>query len=157
MRTRALSLLLAVLLPAGAALAAGGTGSSEMPAWTTDPVIDRIQGAVARKDWRGAAQIARNALGGNPLNADYHNLYAYAVRNGANPAMDIVFKHYNEALRIEPKHRGAHEYLGEAYLMTGNLAKAKEHLSALDSICTFGCEEFTMLKKAIAAHEAGKK
>jgi len=55
--------------------------------------------------------------------------------------MSLVFKHYNEALRIDPEHRGAHEYLGEAYLMVGNLAKAKEHLAVLDKLCFFPCDE----------------
>jgi DNA-binding SARP family transcriptional activator len=71
--------------------------------------------------------------------------------------MDLVFQHYNEALRIDPKHRNAHEYLGEAYLMVDNPAKAKEHLAALDKLCFFGCDEFTDLKKAIAAYEAKQK
>jgi hypothetical protein len=67
--------------------------------------------------------------------------------------MSLVFKHYNEALRIDPKHRGAHEYIGEAYLMVNNLPKAKEHLGALDKLCFFPCSEYTELKNAIAAHE----
>jgi hypothetical protein len=67
--------------------------------------------------------------------------------------MNLVFKHYNEALRIDPKHRGAHEYIGEAYLMVGNVAKAKEHLGALDKLCFFPCAEYTDLKKAIAEYE----
>jgi hypothetical protein len=67
--------------------------------------------------------------------------------------MDRVFSHYNEALRLNPKHRGAHEYLGEAYLMTNSLAKAKEQLAALDKLCFFGCEEYSDLKKAIASYE----
>jgi len=68
-----------------------------------------------------------------------------------------VFKHYNEALRIDPKHKGAHEYVGEAYLMVGNVAKAKEHLAALDRICFFGCDEYSLLKKAVAEFEAKGK
>ncbi len=63
------------------------------------------------------------------------NLYAYSIRKGPNPDMQLVFKHYEEALRLDPKHRGAHEYIGEAYLMVGNPAKAKEHLAALDKLC----------------------
>ena len=92
-------------------------------------------------------------MASNPNNANYHNLYAYSIRKGANPDMNLVFKHYNEALRIDPQHRGAHEYIGEAYLMVGNVAKAKEHLSQLDKLCFFPCVEYTDLKKAIAEHE----
>ena len=86
--------------------------------------------------------------------ADHHNLYAYALRKGPSPDMDLVFKHYNEALRLDPRHRGAHEYIGEAYLTVGNVHKAREHLTALDRLCIFGCAEYTDLKKAIAAYEA---
>ena len=67
--------------------------------------------------------------------------------------MTTVFFHYQQALRIDPQHRGAHEYMGEAYLMVDNPAKAKEHLAALDKLCFFPCEEFSDLKKAIAAYE----
>src|SRR5919201_1071083 len=101
-----------------------------------------------------AAEILDKAVARDPGNADYHNLLAYAIRKGPNPDMDRVFKHYAEALRLDPKHRGAHEYIGEAYLMVGNVAKAKEHLSALDKICFFGCSEYNDLKKAIAEAEA---
>jgi len=68
--------------------------------------------------------------------------------------MELAFKHYGRALQLNPRHRGAHEYLGEAYLMLGNVAKAKEHLAALDRLCFFGCAEYTMLKKAVADYEA---
>ena len=90
----------------------------------------------------------------DPGNAAAHNLYAYSIRKGPNPGMDLVFKHYAEALRLDPKHRGAHEYIGEAYLMIGNLPKAKEHLSELDRICFMPCDEYRMLKKAVTEHEA---
>jgi Tfp pilus assembly protein PilF len=120
---------------------------------TKDPVMEKVTAATQRKDWAAAAGVLKDALAGDPNNAHYHNLYAYSIRKGANPDMSLVFKHYNEALRIDPKHRGAHEYIGEAYLMVGNVAKAKEHLSQLDKLCFFPCVEFTDLKKAIAEYE----
>ncbi len=61
--------------------------------------------------------------------------------------------HYTEALRLDPKHRGAHEYIGEAYLMKGDVAKAKEHLATLDRLCLFGCGEYSAVKKSIAGFE----
>jgi tetratricopeptide (TPR) repeat protein len=142
----------AVLLVPAAALAADST-----PALAADPVMDGVSEATARKDWPRAQAILRDALAANPGNADYHNLYAYSIRKGGNPDMNLVFKHYNEALRLDPKHRGAHEYIGEAYLMAGNLPKAKEHLSTLDKLCFFPCGEFNDLKKAIAEYESKRK
>ena len=44
------------------------------------------------------------------------------------------------------KHRGALEYSGELYLMTGNLPKAEERLAALDKACFLPCEEYSDLK-----------
>jgi cytochrome c-type biogenesis protein CcmH/NrfG len=98
----------------------------------------------------------QRAVERDPGNADYHNLLAYTIRKGPQPDMARVFRHYNEALRLDPKHRGAHEYLGEAYLMVGNVAKAREHLAALDKLCFFSCAEYRDLKRAIERHESAK-
>jgi len=141
--------IIALLVSNNAALAA------DTPSSTTrsDPMMDRYSAASERKDWKTAASVMQDALAKDPANADYHNLYAYSLRKSGTQDMDLVFKHYNEALRIDPDHRGAHEYLGEAYLMVGNLAKAKEHLSVLDKLCFFPCDEYSDLKKAIADYE----
>ena len=118
-----------------------------------DPAMDQARDAVAKQDWTGAQKILREAVARNPQDAAAHNLYAYAMRKGPNPAMDLVFRHYNEALRIDPKMRAAHEYIGEAYLMSGNVPKAREHLAQLDKLCSFGCEEYTKLKTELARYE----
>ena len=141
--------MVALALVCGPALAAGDPPAAD----TKDPVLEKVAAATKRQDWAGAASLLKDALASDPKNAEYHNLYAYSLRKGANPDMSLVFKHYNEALRLDPKHRGAHEYIGEAYLMVGNVAKAKEHLGALDKLCFFPCIEYTDLKKAIAEYE----
>lgn len=141
---------------AGGADAAGGdSGTTE--AWPKDELGEQYKALTEKGDWRSAAVLMKEAITKTPQKADYHNLYAYAVRKGPNPDMNLVFREYGEALRLEPKHRGAHEYIGEAYLMAGNLAKAKEHLARLDSLCMLGCEEYTKLKAAVAAYETRKK
>ena len=147
------TLVFAVLLLAPAAALA----ADSQPAVRTDPVLEQASKTIAAKDWPQAQALLKDAIARNPSNADYHNLYAYSIRKGANPDMSQVFQHYNEALRLDPRHRGAHEYLGEAYLMVGNLPKAKEHLSALDKLCFFSCSEFSELKKAISEYEAKPK
>ena len=144
------SLIIALIALPGIGLAAETPSMSSAP---RDPVLEQFVAARAKNDWSEAQATLRQALARNPDNADYHNLYAYSIRKGPNPDMSLVFKHYNEALRIDPDHRGAHEYLGEAYLMIGNVAKAKEHLSVLDKLCFFPCDEYTDLKRAIADYE----
>jgi tetratricopeptide (TPR) repeat protein len=143
--------ILALVFISGAACAAD-SGPSATPA-PKDPALERYNAASAGQDWSGAAAAMKEALSRDPSNSDYHNLYAYSLRKGPNPDLDLVFKHYNEALRINPKHRGAHEYIGEAYLMVGNVGKAKEHLGQLDRLCFLSCPEFRELKNAISEHE----
>jgi len=151
MRSRILPWMIVLAALPVLARAAGGDAAPTPPA---DPVIAAAQEANSRNDFTKSAAILREALAKSPDNADYHNLYAYAIRKGPNPNMDEAFQHYNEALRLDPKHRGAHEYLGEAYLTVGNLPRAKEQLAALDQLCFFGCDEYTKLKNAIGEYEA---
>jgi len=127
--------------------------SNPEPKEPKDPKLEQAREAIGNKDWARAREAMRDLVARNPQNADYHNLFAYSMRMGPKPSMDLVFRHYNEALRLDPKHRGAHEYIGEAYLMSGNVAKAREHLAQLDRLCTLGCTEYTRLTKDIAAYE----
>lgn len=151
-------LAIGILCGSSAALAAGGGGGPNgEDIASVDPVIATAKAAIAKKDWATAQAGLKQALVAKPSNADYHNLYAYSVRRGPNPDMQQVFSHYAEALRIDPKHRAAHEYSGEAYLVVDDLPKAKEHLAVLDRLCRFGCEEYTDLKKAVARYESSRK
>jgi len=159
MRASIRAVLLSALLAPGAALAAGGGGGGggAADARPSDPVVERATLATQREEWANAQSLWRDVLARNPNDAEYHNMYAYSLRKGPSPDMSLVFKHYNEALRLDPKHRGANEYLGEAYLMVNNLPKAKEQLGALDKLCFFPCKEFSDLKKAVADYEAKGK
>ncbi len=142
------------ILALAVSIHAASAADSSPPAARSDPMMERYNAAAERQDWKGAAAAMQAAVEKDPGNADYHNLYAYSLRKGGTADMDLVFKHYNEALRIDPRHKGAHEYLGEAYLMVGNVAKAKDELSALDKLCFFGCSEYNELKKSIAEYQA---
>ena len=154
MKLKFLLTILSLSLASGLASAAGDPPAPK-PDAPKDAVLERYTLASEKQDWKAAAAALEEGLQKSPNNADYHNLLAYSTRKGPNPDMSVVFKHYNEALRIDPKHKNAHEYLGEAYLMVGNVAKAKEHLALLDRNCG-RCDEFFMLRKAIADFEAKK-
>lgn len=118
-----------------------------------DEPLAAARAAIAREDWTAARKLLRAEVERHPRSADAHNLYAYAMRKGPDPQMDEVFRHYNEALRLDPNHRAAREYLGEAYLMTGNVAKAKELLAELGRLCTAGCVEQAALQRSISTFE----
>jgi tetratricopeptide (TPR) repeat protein len=83
----------------------------------------------------------------NPNNADGFNLLGFSLRNSKRYP-EAIFN-YKEALRIDPAHRGAHEYLGQTYVQTKQLDKAKELLASLEKICGTQCEEYVDLKKSI--------
>ncbi len=110
--------------------------------------------AVERKDWKGAVESLHKALARLPENADLHNLLGYSYRHLGD--LDNSFKHYKEALRIDPRHRGAHEYIGQAYLKAGQPEQAAEHLATLEKLCGKNCEEYRDLAKAIANYNKQK-
>ncbi len=113
-----------------------------------NPDFDFGVEAVRAKDWDKAIYHLEIVARAEPANADVQNLLGYSYRN--QKKYDLAFKHYGEALRLDPKHKAAHEYVGEAYVLTGNKAKAQEHLAALERICGKGCEEYQDLARAIA-------
>ena len=74
-----------------------------------------------------------------------------------NPAITPAPSHtIKKALSLDPKHRGANEYLGQAFVELGNLKAAVERLDALEKICGVDCEEYKSLKISIDAAMAGK-
>jgi Flp pilus assembly protein TadD len=113
-----------------------------------DTELEKAKAAIARKDWATAQSVLEPYAASNPKNADAFNLLGYSLRNLKKYDESLVA--YKQALTLDPKHRGAHEYIGIAYIQMGQLDKAKEHLASLDKICAFSCEEYRDLKKAIA-------
>jgi len=147
-------LISALVLAAGFALspllqAADSTPAATRPA---DPDYEEGMKATAAGNWKTATDSFSRVASREPDNADVQNHLGYAWRKSGN--LDLAFKHYNEALRLDPKHKGAHEYIGEAYLMVNNLPKAEEHLARLDKLCFFSCEEYRDLKKAVEQYKS---
>jgi Flp pilus assembly protein TadD len=115
-----------------------------------DPDYAAGKKAIEAKDWNAAIKSLSSAALRDTRNADIQNYLGYAYRNAGQ--MELAFKHYGRALQLNPRHRGAHEYVGEAYLMVNNLPKAEEHLAELQNICLLPCDEYEDLKKQIEAY-----
>ena len=120
----------------------------------TSPRATRItppaREAIERKEWDEAVARCEARRVRHPDHADLQNNLGYAHRNLKQ--FDLAFKHYKRAIELDPRHRGAHEYIGEAYLMVGDLPNAEKHLAALRAICLLPCEELTDLEKAFAKY-----
>jgi tetratricopeptide (TPR) repeat protein len=123
----------------------------ETPDWAAlDPDFAAGKRAIGAGDWEGAIKALTNAALRDDRNADIQNYLGYAYRRLRQ--FDPAMQHYQRALTLNPRHRSAHEHLGEAHLAQGDLAKAKEHLAALEQICLIPCDEYDDLKRAIAEY-----
>lgn len=82
--------------------------------------------------------------------ADALNQLGYANRKLGNwtPAME----YYLKALKLEPDHLGANEYLGELFLEQKDLASAEGQLAKLKAACG-DCDEYEELEESIADYK----
>ena len=123
----------------------------ETPDWAAlDPDFAAGKRAIGAGDWEGAIKALTNAGLRDARNADIQNYLGYAYRRLRQ--FDPAMQHYRQALTLNPRHRSAHEHLGEAHLAQGDLAKAKEHLAALEQICLIPCDEYDDLQWTIAEY-----
>jgi Flp pilus assembly protein TadD len=148
MKTSLLRLLLAPLLVLFAA-ASFAVDTSSPPA---NDKLSAARAKIAAKDWPAAVDELKRA--NDPASADWNNLMGYSLRKAGAANAAESERYYNEALRIDPKHKGALEYSGELYLMMGNLPAAEQRLAALDKACFLPCSEHKDLKNAVAKYKA---
>jgi Flp pilus assembly protein TadD len=137
----------ALTLIASAALA----DATPVPDLRDDANFIAAKKAIEAKEWDKALYRLKYVKADD---AEVYNLTGYASRKLGK--MDDAFRNYKIALQMNPNHRGAHEYVGEAYLMTNNPAMAEQHLAALERICGQGCEEYKDLAREIAEYKKKK-
>jgi tetratricopeptide (TPR) repeat protein len=99
-----------------------------------------------------AIPLLQNVVAKNGRDADAWNYLGFASRKLGKTTEALDY--YQKALAIDPKHKGAHEYLGELYLLMKDPAKAQEQLTILKGLCTGGCNEVDDLEQAIADYKA---
>lgn len=145
MRALSTAAVVVFLALGGTALAAGSTTTtSEESGHFADG-----KKAVAAQNWSEAITQFKLATEESPNDADAWNMLAYSYRMSGD--IEAAFANYQTALAIDPNHKDAHEYIGEAYLQIGDLAGAEKHLDLLDEICWLGCDQKDELEDAIAA------
>ena len=81
---------------------------------------------------------------------DRQNLLGFSARKSGE--LDRATFHYEQALRINPNHKGALEYQGELFLTLGQKSKAENNLKLLKILCPSGCLAATALEAAITKY-----
>ena len=100
--------------------------------------VEKAKKALGKGKAEDAKKKFGKALGkfeyATELDPNYYqawNMVGYCARQQGD--LKRAFAAYSKCLALEPEYEEAHEYLGEAYVMSGEIAKAKEQLAWLRS------------------------
>ena len=118
---------------------------------TDAPDLTSVRAKIKAKDYAAALTELRD-IAEDTQQADVYNLLGFTLRKTGDFKTSLTY--YTKALELQPDHKAAREYLGELYVETGNMEKAKEQLAVLAKLCPAGCEEREDLQKAISAKSA---
>ena len=134
----------------------GSTGGDSDSAESSKPGAEEFAKArkkVKNEEYEAAIPLLEKSLKKDPSNADALNYLGYSHRKLGHT--EKALDYYQQALALEPKHRGANEYLGELYLELKQLDKAEERLKVLSTACN-ACEEYVELKEKVEAFKNGQ-
>ena len=149
------TILTAMTLVAGLSLA---PALMPAPAYAVDNMsstdasdLTSVRAKIKAKDYTAALAELRD-LAEDTQQADVYNLLGFTLRKTGDFKTSLTY--YTKALELQPDHKATREYLGELYVETGNLAKAKEQLAILAKLCPGGCEERETADQIVALKEA---
>ena len=146
-------LVFATIFASMPAVAAGGgdySSTTSKPAAYNEAVA-----LITAENYLDAISKLKKAEQSAKDDADIQNLLGFSYRKSGN--LDEAAKHYDKALGLDPKHKGALEYQGELFLTLKQPDKAKANLAKLKQQCSFNCNERDDLMRAINAYNAANK
>jgi tetratricopeptide (TPR) repeat protein len=117
-------------------------GSSLLP----DKALTDYAYALAKEERYAEALDVLNTLQ-NKNTPEALNYRGYATRKLGR--VDEGIAYYRQSVALDPRYTKVREYLGEAYVIKGDIASAKAQLRVIKTICGTGCEEYTHLTQAI--------
>jgi len=152
---RILIIIISSFLINNFAFAAGGdSGGSSSKVSMYDEAVKLIKraGKLERKDkkekavklYKEAFNKLETANKKDKNNQDILNYMGFTSRKSGN--FNEAEKFYLKGLSLDPKHNGINEYLGELYVQTNRIEKAKERLAVLKNC---NCKEFQELELII--------
>jgi tetratricopeptide (TPR) repeat protein len=153
--------LLALALVIGLAGTALAIMDDERPP-ADDPDYAAGLAAFERENWLGVIVAMEAVVAQKPWHDDAYTRLGFAYRKQGD--YERALEAYDKALELNPHHRGALEYLGEAYLEMGRRGEAEAVLARLATACRRvapdggdwrdDCEEWQDLSAALDAHPA---
>jgi hypothetical protein len=104
---------------------------------------------VDAKDWTGAVERfkRRGAPSRTPM-CRIHRLLVSEPEELRSRSLTTSARSSSTRATAAPR------YIGETYLLVGDVAGAERHLKALREICLLGCEEMKDLEQAITKYRA---
>ncbi len=117
--------------------------------------LAKAETSIESEDYRSAIRTLTDIVSTNPRNADAYNLLGFSYRKTKD--FKRAERNYNRALRLDPKHKGALEYMGELFLETNRRDKAEELLARLEKLCPNGCEELDDLRGAFDGKQTSSR
>ena len=153
--------LLILLLLISFNVSGAGTESSNSDSTTTPDQINSLyelaEKHIYNKKYDKSLKLLKKLTKREDLGtrrADIYNLLGFSYRKLENPELDKSFAAYMMALEIDPEHAGAHEYLGELYLMRDQKNQAMKMLSKLETLVGKNAEEYKDLLEAIENYQS---
>ncbi len=142
--------LVAGMLAAAPVLAVDGGGGGGTSETVRAVSLDDARVLIRAKKWKSAVSMLKQIVRADPGSAEANNLLGYSLRKTGDYKSAQGF--YLKALKLNPKHKGAHEYLGELYVEIGQMKKAQQMLAQLEKLCgNKSCEEYEDLAKFVAS------
>ena len=142
-----ISLILSGLVFIPAAYAAGGGGDSYSSTPSKPYGYSKAVKLVNAQKFEEAIPALLKLAASANEDADIQNLLGFSYRK--TKQYDKAATHYNRALNLNPKHKGALEYQGELFLTLKDKAAAEANLEKLKKICWLGCSELDDLEEAL--------
>jgi len=104
--------------------------------------------SLAKKDHRYEEALEVLNTMQNPNTAEALNYRGYATRKLGRT--DEGISYYLKSVAMDPKYSLVREYLGEAYVIKGQIDLAKDQLTTIKTLCgNTSCEEYQDLNNAI--------
>ncbi len=146
-------IILIILIPQFAYAAGnGGSDESKSDYFNDAKKLVKRAGKLEKKEkidkakqlYSQAFEKLEKAYSSDKNNPDILNYMGYTSRKTGN--FELAEKFYLTGLSIKPDHNGINEYLGELYVQTNRIDKAKERLDVLKNC---NCDEFSELELII--------